>query len=158
MDKTKLETSSFIVSKTQMDLDMKMITFDIWETKVHILMLHNQGIIDKRTAKRCLQALLDIEKNLNSEKFAIDSEKGVQLSLEANILEKAGEAGYSVHTGRSRNDQVMTTELLYLREQMLLLSHEVISLLGSLLKLAIKYKQTITPGYTHMQPGKITTV
>lgn len=158
MDKTKLETSSFIVSETQMALDMEMIPFDIWGTKVHILMLYSQGIIDKHTVKKCLQALLDIEKDLDSGKFTIDSEKGAQLTLEANILEKAGEAGYSVHTGRSRNDQVITTELLYLREQMLLLSQNIISLLESLLKLAIKHEQIIMPGYTHMQPGKITTV
>ncbi len=158
MDKTKLETSSFIVSKTQMVLDMEMIPFDIWETKVHVLMLYNQGIIDRTTAKKCLQALNDIAKDLDSGKFSINPEKGIQLTLEANILEKAGEAGYSVHTGRSRNDQVMTTELLYLREQMLLLSEQVIFFLESLLKLAIKHEQTIMPGYTHMQPGKITTV
>lgn len=158
MDKTKLASASFIVSETQMALDTQMIPFDIWGTKVHLLMLYSQGIIDKAIAKRCLQALLDIEKDLDLGKFAIDPQKGAQLTLEASILAKAGEAGYSVHTGRSRNDQVMTTELLYLREQMLELSKEVILLLDSLFKLAAINQQTIMPGYTHMQPGKITTV
>lgn len=156
--KPKLQTASFIVSASQMVLDMEMVYFDIWGSKVHILMLQKQGIINKDIAKKCLLALLEIEKDLNSGKFTINPEKGAQLTLEAKILEKAGEAGYSVHTGRSRNDQVMTTELLYLREQVLLLSEEVILLLESLLKLATEHKQTIMPGYTHMQPGKITTV
>lgn len=158
MDKPKLSTTSFIVSQKQMDLDMDMLPFDIWGTKVHVLMLLKQGIIDKSQARSCLKALIEIEKEVKSGKFAIDPQKGAQLTLEAKIIEKGGEAGYSVHTGRSRNDQVMTAELLYLREQILGLSQEVITLLESLFKLAAGNKLTIVPGYTHMQPGKITTV
>lgn len=158
MDKPKLESSPFIVSQKQMDLDMEMIPFDIWGTKVHVLMLFKQGIIDKSQVKNCLKALIEIEKEINEGKFAIDPEKGAQLTLEAKILEKAGEAGYSVHTGRSRNDQVMAAELLYLRRQMLSLSQDLIFLSESLIKLANSHGQTIMPGYTHMQPGKITTV
>lgn len=158
MDKPKLESSPFIVSQKQMDLDMEMIPFDIWGTKVHVLMLFKQGIIDKSQVKNCLKALFEIEKEINECKFAIDPEKGAQLTLEAKILEKAGEAGYSVHTGRSRNDQVMAAELLYLRGQMLSLSQDLIFLSESLIKLANSHGQTIMPGYTHMQPGKITTV
>lgn len=158
MNKPKLQSSSFIVSKEQIDLDTKMLDFDIWGTKAHVLMLFKQGIIDKLQAKSCLNALMVIEKDINEGKFTIDPEKGAQLTLEAKLIEKAGDAAYSVHTGRSRNDQVMVVELMYLREQMLLLSLDVISLLESLLKLAVQHKQTIMPGYTHMQPGKITTL
>lgn len=158
MDKPKLQTSSFIVSQTQMSLDMEMTVFDIWGSKVHVLMLLETGIIDKENAKKCLKALLEIEKEVHGGKFSINPEKGAQLTLEAKILEKAGDAGYSVHTGRSRNDQIMVTELLYLREKMLIFYEEMISLLQSLQKLASDHQQTIMPGYTHMQPGKITTV
>lgn len=158
MDKPKLETSSFIVSQKQMDLDMQMFPFDIWGTIVHVLMLLKQGIIEQDKAQSCLKALIGIEKDIKSGQFTIDLEKGAQLTLEAKLAEKAAEAAYSVHTGRSRNDQVMVTELLYLREQMLMLSQEVASLLASLFHLAQKHQQTIMPGYTHMQPAKITTV
>lgn len=158
MEKCKLETSSFIVSQKQMDLDMQMLSFDIWGTIVHVLMLFKQGIIEQDKAQSCLKALIEIEKDIKSDKFTIDLEKGAQLTLEAKLAEKAAEAAYSVHTGRSRNDQVMVTELLYLREQMLMLSQEVVSLLASLFHLAQKHQQTIMPGYTHMQPAKITTV
>lgn len=158
MDKPKLQSAAFIVSGKQIALDTEMLFFDIWGTKVHVLMLFKQGIIDKSQAKNCLKALIEIEKDINKGKFVIDPGKGAQLTLEAKLIEKAGEAGYSVHTGRSRNDQVMVTELLYLREEKLLFYQEVISLLESLFKLATKHQQTIMPGYTHMQPGKITTV
>lgn len=158
MDKPKLETSSFIVSQKQMDLDMQMLPFDIWGTIVHVLMLLKQGIIEQDKVQACLKALIEIEKDIKIGKFTIDLEKGAQLTLEAKLAEKAAEAAYSVHTGRSRNDQVMVMELLYLREQILMLSQEVVSLLVSLFHLAQKHQQTIMPGYTHMQPAKITTV
>ncbi|OGE26411.1 argininosuccinate lyase [Candidatus Daviesbacteria bacterium RIFCSPHIGHO2_02_FULL_39_12] len=158
MNKPKLETSTFIVSEQQITLDMEMVPFDLWGTKVHVLMLLKNKIIDPTAAEKCLKALSEIEEEFSRGKFTIDPEKGAQLTLEAKILEKAGDLAYSVHTGRSRNDQIMVTELLYLREQMLLISQEMISLLKSLLELTNKYQQTIMPGYTHMQPGKITTV
>lgn len=158
MDKPKLETSSFIVSQKQMDLDMEILPFDIWGTKVHVLMLCKQGIIDKSQAKNCLKALVEIEKEVKEGKFTIDPDQGAQLTLEAKLIDQAGEAAYSIHTGRSRNDQVMVAELLYLREQMLDLLQDVISLSESLLKLVSSHQQTIMPGYTHMQPGKVTTV
>ena len=158
MDKPKLTTSSFIVSSEQMNLDMAMLPFDIWGTTVHVLMLAKQGIIDTVQAKVCLEALLEIEQEVKEGNFVIDSEKGAQITLEAKLIEKAGEAAYAVHTGRSRNDQVMVTELLYLREQMLQISQKVISLLKSIYAFATQYQQIIMPGYTHMQPGKITTV
>lgn len=158
MNKPKLETSAFIVSEIQMALDMEMVSFDIWGTKVHLLMLLKKNIIDQNTAKKCLHALLEIEKEVKAGKFTINPEKGAQLTLEAKIIEKAGEAGYSVHTGRSRNDQVMITELLYLREEMLQFCLATTSLLKTLLQLAVNHQQTIMPGYTHMQPAKITTV
>lgn len=158
MDKPKLETATFIVSQRQMDLDMEILPFDIWGTTVHVLMLSKQGIIEKDKAQSCLKALIEIKQDINNGKFTIDPEKGSQLTLEAELVKKAKEAALSVHTGRSRNDQVMTAELLYLRGQMLRLSQEVISLLESLFKMAVDNQQTIMSGYTHMQPGKITTV
>ena len=143
MDKPKLQSAPFIVSQEQMNLDMEIFPFDIWGTTVHVLMLLKTEIIDKNQAKACLKALIEIKKEIQEGKFEIDPEKGAQLTLEAKLVEKAGEAAYSIHTGRSRNDQVMVAELLYLREQMLLLSQDVVSLLKSLLGVATLHKQTI---------------
>lgn len=158
MDKPKLQSSEFIVSSDQINLDLKMVAFDIWGSKAHILMLLKNEVIDKVTAKKCLEALREIESEYHEGKFEINPEKGAQLTLEAKIIEKAGDAGYSVHTGRSRNDQVMVTELLYLREEMLGIFENMLPVLESLLQLAKEEKATIMPGYTHMQPGKITTL
>lgn len=158
MDKPKLQSSSFIVSQTQMDLDIKMTPFDIWGSKAHVLMLEKQGIVDKTKAKKIIKAFLEIETECANGNFAIDPQKGAQLTLEAKLLEKIGDLAYSVHTGRSRNDQIMVTELLYLREELLNFCQILIKLIEALYLLSQNNTQTIMPGYTHMQPGKITTL
>ncbi len=155
--KPLLKTGGFIVSTTQLSLDLNMVQYDLWGTLAHVLMLHKQKIISKEQMEPIVKALLEIQKDVDSGVFSIDPEKGAQLTLEANIVKKAGEAGYSVHTGRSRNDQVMVTEMLYLRDKSLELLEWLHSIYLILLVLANQHKKTIMPGYTHMQPAKITT-
>lgn len=157
MKKPELVTAGFIVSEKQLSLDLQMVDYDIWGTTAHVLMLKNQGILKKEFMKPILQALTDIQKEVDAGQFTIDPKKGAQLSLEAKIVEKAGDAGYSVHTGRSRNDQVMVTEQLYLRDAMLGLLGNIHPILKALQKLAMLHQETVMPGYTHMQPAKATT-
>lgn len=155
--KSQLKTGGFVVSEKQLALDLKMVNSDLWGTLSHVLMLHKQKIISNQQIKTILKALLEIQDELLAGKFHIDPGKGAQLTLEAKIVEKAGDAGYSVHTGRSRNDQVMVTELLHLREKSLEMLDVVHSVANTLLALAEEHKKTIMPGYTHMQPAKVTT-
>lgn len=157
MKKPELVTAGFIVSEKQLLLDLRMVTYDIWGTTAHVLMLKSQGILKKEFMKPILQALTDIQEEVDAGQFSIDPKKGAQLSLEAKIVEKAGDAGYSVHTGRSRNDQVMVTEQLYLRDAMLELLENIHPILKTLQKLAAEHQETVMPGYTHMQPAKATT-
>lgn len=157
MKKPELVTAGFIVSEKQLSLDLQMVAYDIWGTTAHVLMLYKQSIIKKEYMKPILTALTEITKEVTAKTFVIDSMKGAQLSLEAKIVEKAGDAGYSVHTGRSRNDQVMVTEQLYLRDAAIGLIENMQLILKALLKLAVEHQGTVMPGYTHMQPAKATT-
>ena len=156
MKKPELVTAGFIVSGKQLSLDLQMITYDIWGTTAHVLMLYKQGIIKKEYMKPILTALIEINKEVAAKTFAINPQKGAQLSLEAKIVEKAGEAGYSVHTGRSRNDQVMVTEQLYLRDSVIGLLENIQPVVVALYRLAEEHQGTVMPGYTHMQPAKAT--
>ncbi|MDP1722047.1 MAG: argininosuccinate lyase [Candidatus Gottesmanbacteria bacterium] len=156
MKKPNLVTAGFIVSEKQLALDHQMVSYDIWGTLAHVLMLYKENILKKEFVKPILQALTDIQKEVDADQFTIDPKKGAQLSLEAKIVEKAGDAGYSVHTGRSRNDQVMVTEQLYLRDTMIGLIENTQPVLAALLSLAKKHQGTVMPGYTHMQPAKAT--
>lgn len=152
-----MNTNTFIVSDKQIKLDTKLTPYDLWATKVHVLMLLKQKIIEKSKAKNILKALTEIEDEVKFGKFTIDPDKGLHLTIEAKVIEKIGDDGYFMHTARSRNDQVMTAEMLYLREKVL----EILTTLLKLLKLLVEKGEgnitTIMSGYTHMQPAKPTT-
>ena len=106
------QIQQLVVSPTQMALDHKMVAADLWGTTAHVLMLERSGILAQDSAVRILSALQDIKEAYRQDNFQIDPGLGAQLSLEKEIVERAGEqAGLAAHTARSRNDQVMVTEL-----------------------------------------------
>ncbi|MCB0319695.1 MAG: argininosuccinate lyase [Bdellovibrionales bacterium] len=148
----------FVVSPQQVQLDLKMVGADIWGTKAHVLMLQRTKIVSKKNAVAILQALAEIQRLHEAGDFSIDPQRGAQLTLEKEIVARAGEeAGLSAHTARSRNDQVMVTELLFLREEVLHLASKLEKCIKDLLVLSRDHVSTVMPGYTHMQPGKPTT-
>lgn len=156
-NKKNLETAGFIVSQAQLSLDLKMVSFDIQGTTAHVLMLNKQKIINDKKTVLIFKALKEIEQEIEQGKYVIDPKKGAQLTLEAKIIEKIGNIAYSVHTGRSRNDQVMVTEMLYLKNEMIGIMKSFLPILKELFKLAKNNVKTVMPGYTHMQPAKPTT-
>ncbi len=153
-----MNTNSYIVSDKQIELDFQLAPFDLWATKVHVLMLSKQKIIEEKIAKNILTAIAEIEKELQSGKFKIDPDKGLHLTIEAKVIEKIDSDGFFMHTARSRNDQVWTAEMLYLREKALEVMDKLLKLLRLLKSLTEKHILTIMPGYTHMQPAKPTTL
>src|SRR5947209_1482069 len=157
MSQTRLESAGFIVSKTQVALDAAMLGCDIWGTRAHVLMLCETGIITRQAAAAICEALDGIERDTAEGVFMIDPERGAQLSLEKAVMAATGiEDGSRMHTARSRNDQVMVTEMLYLRERALGVASETSWVVEALLDLAGEHVQTVMPGYTHMQPAKPT--
>jgi argininosuccinate lyase len=158
MDKGTLESAAFIVSPTQVALDTAMLQYDIWGTQAHVLMLHSTGIVPAADAAAIIVALDGLEQAVHEGTFQIDPGRGAQLSLERAVIDAAGqEAGSRMHTARSRNDQVMVTEMLYLRERALALAADACGVVEALLALAAEHVGTVMPGYTHMQPAKPTT-
>lgn len=154
----RLESAQFIVSSAQLALDAEMMTFDIWGTRAHVIMLCSTGIIPPEAGASILSALDKIDAEVDAGTYQIDPERGAQLSLEKAVIALAGTTdGSRMHTARSRNDQVMTTEMLHLRARALSILAEASSLVGTLLALAEEHIGTIMPGYTHMQPAKPTT-
>ncbi len=149
---------SAIVSSTQMELDLAMAPYDVWGTRAHVLMLGKTSILEDERCLDILDALETIEEEIESGTYDIDPDQGAHLSLEQRIIEIAGEeAGLSTHTARSRNDQVMVTELLYLRERVLNQLQQIVDLVEALIERAKEHRTTPMPGYTHMQPAKPTT-
>ena len=159
MDKATLESAAFIVSPTQIALDTAMLEYDLWGTRAHVLMLHSTGIVPPDAAAAICAALDGVDRALREGTFQIDPGRGAQLSLEQAVIEVAGPmAGSRMHTARSRNDQVMVTEMLYLRDRALVLAADACGVVEALLALAAEHVGTVMPGYTHMQPAKPTTL
>jgi argininosuccinate lyase len=157
MSQATLESAAFIVSPTQVALDTAMLPSDIWGTRAHVLMLAATGIMPTEAAAAICAALDAVEAGAADGTFRIDPARGAQLSLERAVIEACGvEHGSRMHTARSRNDQVMVTELLYLRERALALAAETAGVVAALLDLAAAHVDTVMPGYTHMQPAKPT--
>jgi len=139
--------------------DERLIPYDLWGSRVHVLMLCRQSILSKQDGKKILKGLREIEMLHRKGKFRLDTSKeDVHSNIESFLIRRAGiEYGGKVHTGRSRNDQVVLDMRLYLRDQILGFVEGLISLMERLLLGAEEHRLTIMPGFTHHQHAVATT-
>lgn len=139
--------------------DERLIPYDIWGNRAHVLMLCHQGILSKQDGKKILKGLKEIENLYQKGKFKLDaSREDVHSNIEGFLIKRVGiESGGKVHTGRSRNDQIVLDMRLYLRDEVLGFVEGLIYLMEALLKRAEEHRLTIMPGYTHHQLAMATT-
>ncbi len=138
--------------------DEVLLPYDIWTNRAHSIMLYQQKIISDETLVPILQGLTELEELVRDGKFALNPEKeDVHINVESFITEKYGVAvGGTMHTGRSRNDQVACDMRLYLRDACLILAKHLLEFASCLLAHAREHQKTVMPGFTHYQPGMIT--
>jgi argininosuccinate lyase len=122
-------------------------------------MLCHQGLLSKQDGKKILRGLREIEALHQKKKFRLEASKeDVHSNIESFLIKRLGiETGGKVHTGRSRNDQIVLDMRLYLRDQVLAFVEGSIVLMESLLRRAEEHRSTIVPGYTHHQHAVATT-
>ena len=139
--------------------DERLIPYDLWGNRAHVLMLCHQGILSHREGKKILKALRGLERLYQNGQFKLDASKeDVHSNIESFLIEKLGiDYGGKVHTGRSRNDQIALDMRLYLRDQVLDYVEGLILLIDVLLKRGGENRSTIMPGYTHHQRAMVTT-
>jgi len=139
--------------------DERLIPYDIWGNRAHVLMLCHQRILSKQDGKKILKGLREIETLHQRGKFGLDASKeDVHSNIESYLIERVGiESGGKVHTGRSRNDQIVLDMRLYLRDKVLEFLEGLIFLMKALLEKAEEHRLTIMPGYTHHQHAVATT-
>lgn len=139
--------------------DERLIPYDLWGSRAHVLMLVKQKIISKKDGRRILKGLRKIETLFQQGKFRLDPlREDVHSNIETFLIEQMGiEIGGKIHTGRSRNDQIVLDMRLYLRDQVLGFIEGLVSLIGVLLQRAEEHRLTVMRGYTHHQPAMITT-
>jgi argininosuccinate lyase len=122
-------------------------------------MLCHQDILSKQDGKKILKGLRELERLHQKGKFELDpSKEDVHSNIESFLIERVGiEYGGKVHTGRSRNDQIVLDMRLYLRDQVLEFVEGLICLIETLIQRAEEHRLTIMPGYTHHQHAVATT-
>lgn len=151
--------------ETSINDDMRMAYVDIEGSKAHAKMLCKQGLISEEEKNQIIEGLDSIKKDLTSgvdpegKPFNVDlSAEDIHSFIEATLTDRIGEAGKKVHTGRSRNDQIALDEKLYLRHQIKKLNGEILKLISVLVKIAEDNKDTLIPGFTHMQHAQPVTL
>jgi argininosuccinate lyase len=139
--------------------DLRIFEDDINGTQAHDIMLHEQGIIPSEALKMILEALEEIRAQWRAGEVEIGAEyEDVHEYIETKVVEKVGiEIGGMIHTGRSRNDQVVADMRLRVREELLSINGELLKLVDALLTRAGENKETLMMLYTHGQHAQVGT-
>ncbi len=132
--------------------DVKLYKQDIKGSVAHCEMLVKQGVLRPEEGERIVEALLEIEREIEEGVFQPSpSLEDVHMNIEARLIEKVGPLGGKLHTARSRNDQVVLDERLYLREEVRGIVEGIRCLQKALVERAREHLDAIMPGFTHLQ-------
>ncbi|MEW6209232.1 MAG: argininosuccinate lyase, partial [Acidobacteriota bacterium] len=133
--------------------DRRLIECDIEGSLAHAEALAQAAVITREEAEQITSGLKEILRRAAEEEGYLDhrAAEDVHSFVEAELVSIIGEAGYKLHTGRSRNDQVSTDTRLFLRAEIDRLSQLLIDLQRALIDLAEANIETVLPGYTHLQ-------
>ncbi|MBQ7614250.1 MAG: argininosuccinate lyase [Butyrivibrio sp.] len=135
--------------------DMRFLEVDVRGSKAHAEMLSKQGIITKEEKDSIVSGLDSILSDVQSGKLQItDKYEDIHSFLEANLIERIGDAGKKVHTGRSRNDQVALDMRLYARDEVLEMAELLKKTLTVLSDIMKDNLDTYMPGFTHLQKAQ----
>ena len=137
---------------SSLDVDGRMAFYDIMGSLAHVRMLKARKIIPEEDADSITGGLRKLAASLKGGNFEMDySLEDIHTNIEVKLTDIIGPAGGKLHTGRSRNDQVATDFKMYLRDAALNTVDAVDRLIASLQDVAKDHRETILPGFTHMQ-------
>jgi argininosuccinate lyase len=146
LDNQALKFSSSI------EIDGKLFNEDISGSIAHVKMLVKQKIVSSAEGNKIVKTLESIRKEISSGKLKYNwQNEDIHSFIEEELTKRIGITGKKLHTSRSRNDQVALDERLYVKKEILSLKKIITGLQKVLLKISIKHKGTIIPGYTHLQ-------
>lgn len=142
-----------------LSFDQKFYHQDIQGSMAHVKMLAKQGIVSREDEKAILDGLQGILEDIEAGKLEFTKEhEDIHSFVEANLIERIGDAGKRLHTGRSRNDQVALDMKLYCRDELKEIDGLVKDLLAELLKIMEENTETYMPGFTHLQKAQPVTL
>ena len=138
-----------------LSFDQKFYEEDIEGSIAHVTMLAEQGILTNEDKEAIIGGLQSIRDDIRDGKLVFTEEhEDIHSFVEAHLIERIGDAGKRLHTGRSRNDQVALDMKLYTRKEIKEMEHLLFGLLQSLLKIMKENIDTIMPGFTHLQKAQ----
>ena len=139
--------------------DRRFFHQDVEGSMAHVKMLAKQGIISEDEKEQIIHGLESIVADVDAHKLEITSGyEDVHSFVEANLIDRIGDAGKKLHTGRSRNDQVALDMRLYTREEVLATDALLKELLGTILNIMEDNLETYMPGFTHLQKAQPVTL
>ena len=133
-------------------LDLRLAKYDVLGSMAHIKMLETIGLLTKDELERLTSGLDEILKEIEAGDFVLEDDvEDIHSQVELILTRRLGEIGKKIHSGRSRNDQVLVDIKLFLKDETLKIRDEVLKLFDRLQGLSEKYKDVLLPGYTHGQ-------
>ena len=152
-NRIKNNNSSFFQKiSTSIDIDKRLYNEDIAGSIVHTEMLFKQKIISFKTKNKIIYGLTKIKKEIFNKKFEFSKKyEDIHINIEKRLFEIIGEEAGFIHTGRSRNDQVITDLKIWIRSSIIDINLQINKIIKSSLKLAEKNIYTIMPGFTHLK-------
>ena len=133
-------------------LDLRLARYDVLGSKAHIRMLRSIGLLEQDELDSLTAALDRIAASIEDGSFRLEDDvEDIHSQIELMLTRELGEVGKKIHSGRSRNDQVLVDIKLFLRDELRNFRDEVLKLFGTLQGLSERYKEVLLPGYTHNQ-------
>jgi argininosuccinate lyase len=134
------------------DMDLRLAGSDVLGTIAHIIMLKSIGLLQEDELTALRKALAGIYEEIQAGSFQMESQvEDVHSQVEIMLTRSLGDIGKKVHSGRSRNDQVLVDIRLYTRDCLLEIASDIKSVFDVLQSQSEKYKDVLLPGYTHLQ-------
>lgn len=149
-------TDRFVEKFTEsVSSDRRLCHHDIKGSVAHAQMLVHTGVLTAKEGRKIVRGLKSIAADINKGRFEWRVElEDVHMNIEAVLVERIGETGKKLHTGRSRNDQIATDMRLYLRDEVDAMLLQLGQLMSVLLDVAEQEADTVMPGYTHLQAAQ----
>jgi len=134
------------------ELDRQMAAFDVLGSLAHTQMLETIGLLSREDLDLVQHELKNLYREIEQGNFTIEPEvEDVHSQVELELTRRIGDAGKKIHSGRSRNDQVLVDLKLYFRHELQEMVEAVEKLFRLLIQLSDQYKDVLLPGYTHLQ-------
>ncbi|MBR5579284.1 MAG: argininosuccinate lyase [Lachnospiraceae bacterium] len=154
------ETDQLVYNfNASISFDCKFFREDIEGSIAHVVMMEKQGMITAEEKDLIVKGLISIRKDVEEGTLEISMEyEDIHSFVEANLIDRIGEAGKKLHTGRSRNDQVALDMKLYVRNQVTEVDRLLKEFLTTINKIMKENLHTYMPGFTHLQKAQPTTL